>query len=160
MILPDATPQEAADIASILRLAACYSEAICRGAIDEAVQVYAADGALTSTTTEEVIGHEAIANVIQTAIKAFDFVYNTTVPGVVRVDGDRASARFQVTELARRTDGMTLHFLGTYDDELRRTPEGWRFTRRSLHGMTMGRTEAFARSRFHPIPAPPFDTPS
>ena len=109
--------------------------------------------ALTSTTTEEVIGHEAIANVIKTAIKAFDFVYNTTIPGVVRVDGDRATARFQVTELARRsTDGITMHFLGTYDDELRRTPQGWRFTRRSLHGMSMGRTEAFVRSRFNPIP--------
>ena len=155
MVFPDATPQEAADMASIGRLAACYSEAICRGAIDEAVQVYAPDGVLASSTTAEVIGREAIAEVISTTVKAFDFVYNMTLPGVIRVIGDRATARFPVTELARRADGTTLHFLGTYDDELRRGPEGWRFTRRSLHGMTIGRTESFARSKLHPIPSPP-----
>ena len=154
MIFGDVTPQEAADIVSISRLAACYSEAICRGAIDEAVQVYAADGELVSTTTAPVVGRAAIAAVIKEAIESFDFVFNTTLPGVIRVDGDRATARFQVTELARRADGTTMHFLGTYDDELRRGPDGWRFTRRSLHGMTMGRTDAFAKSRLHPIPEP------
>jgi ketosteroid isomerase-like protein len=155
VIFPDATAQEAADIASISRLAACYSEAICRGAISEAVQVYVPDGVLTSSKSTEAVGHAAIASTIKEAINAFDFVYNSTLPGVIRVEGDRAWARFPITELARLADGTTLHFLGTYDDELRREPGGWRFTRRALHGMTLGRTDAFSRSRLVPIPGPP-----
>jgi len=155
MIFPDATTHEAADIVSISRLAACYSEAICRGAIHEAVQVYTPEGVLSSSTTEDAVGYAAIERTIKKAVEAFEFVYNTTIPGVIDVDGDRARARFQVTELAKRHDGTTLHFLGTYDDELQRGPDGWRFTRRTLHGMAMGRTDAFSRSRTHPIPPPP-----
>jgi SnoaL-like domain len=154
MIFPDATAYEAADIASISRLAACYSEAICRGAIEEAVLVYAPDGELVSSTTTPVVGHAAIAAVIREAVKSFEFVYNNTLPGVIRVEGDRAWARFPVTEIAKRPDGSGFHFLGTYDDELDRGPDGWRFTRRSLHGMAMGRIDSFSRSRTHPIPTP------
>jgi SnoaL-like domain len=92
---------------------------------------------------------------IRTAIDSFEFVFNTTLPGVIRVDGDRAFARFPVTELAKRRDGSALHFLGLYDDELRRTPAGWRFSRRTLSGLTLGRIDSFERSRTHPLPPYP-----
>lgn len=154
MLLPDPTPTEAADIVAISALAAAYSEAICRFAIDEAVQVYTHDGVLVSSTTPAVVGRDAIAAVIRTAIEHFGFIYNTTHAGPIHVEGDRARARFPVTEVAERPDGSTMHFLGTYDDELVRTAAGWRFTRRSLHGMTMGRVDHFRRSKVHPI-APP-----
>jgi ketosteroid isomerase-like protein len=106
-----------ADMASIARLAAVYSEAICRGAVEEAVQVYAPDGVLSSATTDDAVGHDAIAATIRKAIESFEFVFNTTLPGVIRVDGDRAFARFPVTEIAKRRDGSALHFLSLYDDE-------------------------------------------
>jgi hypothetical protein len=154
VIFPDASSQEAADIASISRLAACYSEAICRGAIEEAVLVYAPDGVLSSSTTEDAVGHDAIASTIREALKAFEFVYNNTLNGVIRVEGERAWARFPVTEIAKRHDGSALHFLGLYDDQLQRRPEGWRFTRRTLHGLTLGRIDSFSRSRTHQFPAP------
>jgi hypothetical protein len=151
VIPPDVTPEEAAAIASISRLAAYYSEAICRGAIEEAVLVYAPDGVLSSGTTDDAVGHAAIATTIREAVESFELVYNTTLPGMIFVEGDEARARFPVTELAKRPDGTTLHFLGYYEDRLRRGPEGWRFTHRTLHGITLGRSDTFSRSRTHPL---------
>lgn len=147
-------PAESADVVAILGVAASYSEAICRFSVDEAVEVYVDDGVLVSSTTPEVVGRDAIAGVIRTAIERFEFIFNTTHAGPVHVEGDLAWARFPITEIARRPDGVTMQFLGSYDDELVRTDRGWRFARRSLHGLTMGRTAGFAEANVHPIPPP------
>lgn len=154
MILPDPTTAEAADIVAISRLAVSYSEAICRKAIDEAVLVYADDGVLASAITDDAVGRAAIAALIRDNTKDLEFVFQTTHGGLVQVDGDRAWARFPTTEWAKLPDGSGIQFLGTYEDELERRAEGWRFTRRFLHGLTLGRPDAFAQSRTHPI-APP-----
>ena len=116
------------------------------------------DGVLSSTTTDDPVGHDAIVATIRKADERFEFVFNTTLPGVIRVDGDRAFARFPVTEPAKRRDGSALHFLGLYDDELRRTPSGLGFSRRTLSGLTLGRIDSFEPSRTHtlpPYPCPP-----
>ncbi|HEX6659768.1 MAG TPA: nuclear transport factor 2 family protein [Ilumatobacter sp.] len=154
MILPDPTTEQAADIVAISRLAVSYSEAICRSAIEEAVLVYADDGVLASATTADAVGREAIAALISEMTKDFEFVFQTTHGGLVHVDGDRAWARFPTTEWAKRPDGTGMQFLGTYEDVAVRTAEGWRFQRRFLHGLTLGRVEVFAHSRTHPIAAP------
>src|SRR5438270_205250 len=61
MLFTDPTPEQAADIVAISRLAVSYSEAICRGEIDEAVLAYADDGVLASAITEDAVGHDATA---------------------------------------------------------------------------------------------------
>ena len=139
---------------AISRLAVSYSEAICRSAIDEAVLVYADDGVLASGKTPDAVGREAIAALIRENTSDFEFVFQTTHSGLVHVDGDRAWARFPTTEWAKRSDGTGLQFLGTYEDEVVRTPEGWRFQRRFLHGLTLGKVDSFARSRSHRIADP------
>jgi hypothetical protein len=154
MLFRDPTPQEAADMAAISRLAVCYSEAICRGEVDEAVLAYAADGVLSSGTTEDVVGHDAIAALIRANTNDLEFVFQTTHNGLVEVDGDRAWARFPTTEFAKRRDGSAIQFLGVYEDEVVREPEGWRFARRYLHGLTLGKVDSFASSRTHVL-APP-----
>ncbi len=154
MILPHPTDAQATDIVAITQLAVSYSEAICRSAIDEAVLVYADDGVLASAITDDVVGHAAIAELIRTSTSGMDFVFQTTHAGLVHVDGDRAWARFPTTEWARLADGTGIQFLGTYEDEVIRTPAGWRFQRRFLHGLVLGRPDSFARSRVHPIAAP------
>jgi ketosteroid isomerase-like protein len=157
MLLPNPSPSQAADIVAIHQLAVSYSEAICRGEIDEAVLVYCEDGVLSSATTDDAVGHEAIAATIRTATSAFEFVFQTTHGGLVTVDGDRARARFPTTEWAKRRDVGALQFLGTYDDEVVRTEDGWRFSRRTLHGLTLGRLESFDRSRTHPLELPTWE---
>lgn len=49
---------------------------------------------------------------------------------VIDIDGDRASARNYLLVL-RMTDGKpSVSLTGYYEDELVRTPEGWRFASR------------------------------
>jgi len=154
VILPDPTPKQATDMVAISRLAVSYSEAICRFEVDEAVLAYAEDGVLASAITDDAVGRDAIAATIKQATKDMEFVFQTTHAGLIQVDGDRAWARFPTTEWSRRFDGAGLQFLGIYEDEVVRTDAGWRFARRFLHGLTLGRTDAFTRSKLYPI-APP-----
>jgi hypothetical protein len=156
MLLPDPSPAEAADIVAIHRLAVSYSEAICRGALDEAVQVYARDGVLASATTADAVGHEAIVATIRRATGGFDFVFQTTHAGLVSVSTDVGRARFPTTEWARKADGEALQFLGVYEDDLVRTADGWRFARRTLHGLSLGRVDSFRTSRTHPLGMSPW----
>jgi ketosteroid isomerase-like protein len=152
MILPQPTPEEAADIIAITHLAAAYSEAVSRGEIDEACEVYAPDGILSSPTTEDAVGPAAIAAVIRATTEPFDFIFQEVHTGLVRVEGDRAVARFPITEWGRRRhDGRGTQFLGVYDDDVVRTPDGWRFSRRRLVPRTLGKPEAFS-GRIHDYP--------
>ncbi|HUF96811.1 MAG TPA: nuclear transport factor 2 family protein [Ilumatobacter sp.] len=138
MILPQPTIEHAADIIAINHLAAAYAEAICRGEIDEAVLVYADGGVLRSPTTEDAVGRAAIADVIRTATAGMDFVFQTVHVGLVRVEGDRAWARFPITEWGRRGE-KCVQFLGLYEDEATRTDQGWRLASRYLAPRTLGR---------------------
>lgn len=142
MILQQPSPADTADIIAVNHLAASYAESICRGEIDEAVLVYADDGVLRSPTTADAVGRAAIADVIRTAIAGMDFVFQTVHQGLVRIDGDRAFARFPITEWGRRGDS-SVEFLGFYDDQAIRTEEGWRFASRFLAPRTLGRPTFF-----------------
>jgi len=157
MIIEDPTPQQAADIVAISQLAVAYSEAVCRSQIDEAVLAYAADGVLASGTTEDAVGRAAIAETIRTATKDLEFVFQTTHCGLVEVNGDTAWARFPTTEWAKLPDGRALQFLGVYEDDLERTAEGWRFKRRFLDGVTLGKVDSFARATTHRLRPPKSD---
>ncbi|MGD9703688.1 MAG: nuclear transport factor 2 family protein [Acidimicrobiia bacterium] len=142
MIMQQPSAGDAADIIAIHHLAAAYAEAICRGEIDEAVLVYANDGVLRSPTTADAVGRAAIADVIRTATAGMDFVFQTVHQGLVRIDGDRAFARFPITEWGRRGES-SVQFLGCYDDEAVRTDAGWRFASRYLAPRTLGRPTGF-----------------
>jgi ketosteroid isomerase-like protein len=142
MLLPQPTAQSAADVIAIQNLAVSYAEAISRGEIDEAVQVYAPDGVLASATTEDAVGHQAIADVLRATTGGLEFVFQTVHLGLVHVDGDRARARFPITEWARRaSDGRPIQFLGLYEDDAVRLDIGWRFTRRQLFARILGKPE-------------------
>lgn len=142
MLIPQPGAAQAADVIAIQHLAAGYAEAISRGDIDEAVQVYAPDGVLASPTTEDAVGPHAIAAVLHTTIADLEFVFQTVHLGLVRVDGDHARARFPITEWARRrSDGRPMQFLGVYEDDLVRLDVGWRFGRRMLVPRILGKPE-------------------
>jgi ketosteroid isomerase-like protein len=142
MLIPEPTAANVADVFAIQHLAAGYAEAISRGEIEEAVQGYAPDGVLASPTTEDARGPLAIAEVLRTTTSGLEFVFQTVHLGLVHVDGDRARARFPITEWARRrSDGRPIQFLGVYEDDLIRLDVGWRFSRRLLLPRILGKPE-------------------
>jgi ketosteroid isomerase-like protein len=150
VIIDQPDRKQVADIIAINHLAASYSEAMCRFAVEEAVETYAEDGVLSSTNTEDAVGRAAIAATIGRTVSGLDFVFQTLHQGLVEVDGDTATAHFTITEWARRTaDGRGILFLGVYRDEVIRTA-GWRFARRQLLPRMMGGPE-FLNGRLHDI---------
>ena len=155
MIIAEPTAAQACDVIAINHLAASYAEAVSRLQIEEAVDTFAVDGILASPTTEDAVGRAAIVEVISAATSSLEFVFQTVHGGLVHVDGDRASARFPVTEWSRRKrDGVTMVFLGLYDDDLVRTREGWRFARRELVARTLGKAELFTGRIHDPVLRP------
>jgi ketosteroid isomerase-like protein len=50
----------------------------------------------------------------------------------IEVDGDRAKSRAYCREVSNWKDGRKVKIIGRYDDDLVRTPLGWRFQRRKF----------------------------
>ncbi len=64
----------------------------------------------------------------------WDFFVQLTGPGVIQVNGDKATARFYVNEIARKADDKTGNYnLSVYEDELIKENGMWVFLKRSYH---------------------------
>jgi ketosteroid isomerase-like protein len=152
-LIPQRTADDAHHVLAVQHLAAWYADAVGRGDVHEAVQVYAQDGVLETPTTEPARGREAIEALVTSTTASLDLVFQTVHTGLVSVHGDRARARFPITEWARRrADGQALLFLGWYDDEAVLLDEGWRFARRRLVPRTLGKPD-FLSGRLQPVEA-------
>ena len=56
----------------------------------------------------------------------FDVMNQICSGGVIAIDGDHATGHSTITELSKRSNFDKLEiFLGNYDDDLIRTPDGW-----------------------------------
>jgi uncharacterized protein (TIGR02246 family) len=92
-----------------------------------------------SGVTGRAVGPAAIAEFLGRYCKPWESegqrTYHTTTDIAIDLDGDTATARSKWQHITRGPDDqpVILH-LGHYDDRLRRTPEGWRFTRRAAYG--------------------------
>jgi hypothetical protein len=60
----------------------------------------------------------------------WDFFVQTTHPGTIQLDGDTATGRAYIQELARTLDGRQGLNYAIYHDRYKRTPDGWKFTER------------------------------
>jgi hypothetical protein len=87
----------------------------------------------------------------------------TTHPGAIRLDGDTATGRAYIQELARARDGRQGLNYAVYHDRYQRTSDGWKFTERvyevryldttPLAGSAPGAAEAPAAVFADPAPA-------
>ena len=67
-----------------------------------------------------------------TFLEPYTYFVQINAPAVINVDGDRANARSVIRECAKLKDKDEANeVLGFYNDELVRTPEGWKFSRGS-----------------------------
>lgn len=129
-----------ADELAIRSLAAAYTDAVNRNDLDGMVEVYTDDAVLAPFGGPEVQGREAIREIIGKMISGYQWMFQMTHSGLVRIQGDTAECRWWVTENAMRQDGRGTQFMITYQDKVVRTPLGWRYSRRDLDAIFLRRT--------------------
>jgi ketosteroid isomerase-like protein len=131
---------DAADIVAIQQVAAAYGEAMSRGRPDLAAEVFTIDGVITNPNGDYV-GPVAIAGMLAASLAEVDLLVQTTQLGSVSVVGDRAHGRFPWTVWQHRHDGDGIHLMGVYDDEFKRTADGWRMAHRVIRPLVQGRPD-------------------
>ena len=79
-------------------------------------------------------GHAVIQNVMAGFVRQMAYFVQINSPALITVEGDKATARSGIRECGKFADrNEALEVLGRYEDELVRTPTGWKFTRRVFH---------------------------
>jgi ketosteroid isomerase-like protein/L-lactate utilization protein LutC len=89
------------------------------------------DGALRMPNIPvELVGREEIRAGGERLQAQWDFFVQNTHPGTIQLDGDTASGRTYIQELARTLDGRQGQNFAIYHDRYRRTGDGWKFAER------------------------------
>ena len=78
----------------------------------------------------ELVGREEIRAGGERLQAQWDFFVQTTHPGTIQLDGDTATGRAYIQELARARDGRQGLNYAIYHDRYQRTGDGWKFTER------------------------------
>jgi hypothetical protein len=129
-----AVNQEIPDKQHIRELQNRYSYAIDSGQYDSL------DGMFTPDATYHFVAGstnsiEALKSTIQDALKPLTSSQHINGNQWAEIEGDRATAGCYFTVHMFKegvVDGEHFEMGGRYDDELLRTPSGWRFTRRTI----------------------------
>jgi uncharacterized protein (TIGR02246 family) len=132
--LVDADVRWLLDRTQIRELTARYNRAFDDGDPDAFAATFTEDGVMAVTGTFEVSGRDGLAEMVRHTPYG---VVHVTVDATVEVDGDRAVQDVTMIILSRPAKDAApgahskLSNTGRYHDELVRTPEGWRFARRT-----------------------------
>lgn len=122
---------DTADRVEIQALRAEFSDAVMMRDRTRLASLFTADGVLRMPNIPaESIGPEEIRVHGERLQQLWQFFIQTTHDGPIRLDGDLASGRAYVHEIARTTDGREGMNYGIYHDRYRRTPDGWKFSER------------------------------
>jgi ketosteroid isomerase-like protein len=78
----------------------------------------------------ELVGQEQIRVGGERLQAQWEFFVQTTHPGTIQLDGDTATGRAYIQELARTRDGRQGLNYAIYHDRYQRTDDGWKFTER------------------------------
>ncbi|MFF3601360.1 LUD domain-containing protein [Kitasatospora indigofera] len=123
--------QEIADRVRIEALRGEFTDAAMMRDRDRLAALFTLDGALRMPDGDiELIGRDEIRTGGERLQSQWDFFVQNSHPGTIRIDGDAATGRTYMHEVARLLDGRSGLNYAVYHDTYRRTPEGWRFTER------------------------------
>jgi len=143
--------QRVVDELAIRQLTAAYSDAVNRGNVEDMAATYAEDGVLSAFGAPDVVGRTEILATFTQMYSDYRWIFQMTHSGTVEIDKEEAWCRWWVSEQSQNNSGKGAEFLGVYQDHVVRTKEGWRFARRLLQGVYLGR---------RPLEGKIFDTPS
>ena len=93
--------------------------------------LFTPDGALRMPNIPaELVGRDQIRAGGERLQAQWEFFVQTTHPGTIQLDGDTATGRAYIQELARARDGRQGLNYAIYHDRYQRTGDGWKFTER------------------------------
>ena len=118
-----------ADELAIRRLNADYCDAIMRRDPEAWGATWADDGQWF-LTDEPTQGRDNLVAQWLATMEGFPVVFHQVTNEQIDVSGDSARQRVYVNEELVMADGQALRFVGVYNDECIRTPQGWRYASR------------------------------
>ena len=123
--------QAIADRVEIEALRGEFTDAVMMRDRARLASLFTLDGALRMPNIPaEMVGREQIRTVGERLQSQWDFFVQTTHPGTIQLDGDTATGRAYIQELARTRDGRQGLNYAIYHDRYQRTGDGWKFTER------------------------------
>ncbi|WP_029431376.1 nuclear transport factor 2 family protein [Blastococcus sp. URHD0036] len=118
--------------AAVLNAVAAYAQALDAGRTDDLAALFTPDGVAEIVGSSAFTGRDAIREgyaAFAPSAPQLHLVANTVV---TPASEDEVTAVSDLAFLHRGKSGWRVQLTGRYDDTLRRTYEGWRFTRRVL----------------------------
>lgn len=118
--------------AAVLNAVAAYAQALDAGRTADLAALFTPDGVAEVVGTSRFEGRDAIREgyaAFAPSAPQLHLVGNTVV---TPASEDEVTAVSDLAFLHRGRSGWRVQLTGRYDDTLRRTDEGWRFTRRTL----------------------------
>ncbi len=129
-------------------LVGTYCDAVLRADVERFASTWCEDAVWAIPGRGEVVGRQDIVATFDAIRGLYRRCVQEILNGVVDpVDADTARASWQVRELQWREDGTASELLGVYHDTVTRTPDGWRFARRSFELVYDGPVELPGRLR-------------
>jgi hypothetical protein len=123
--------QNIADRVEIDALRGEFTDAAMMRDYDRLASLFTPGGALRMPNIPaELAGQDQIRAFGARVPEVVDFLVQTTHPGLIQLDGDTASGRAYMQELARTRDGRSELNYAIYHDRYQRTGDGWKFTER------------------------------
>ena len=123
--------QAIADRVEIEALRGEFTDAVMMRDRARLASLFTPDGALRMPNIPaEMVGREQIRTAGERLQSQWDFFVQTTHPGMIQLDGDTATGRAYIQELARTRDGRQGLNYAIYHDRYQRTGDGWKFTER------------------------------
>jgi ketosteroid isomerase-like protein len=123
--------QAIADRVEIEALRAEFTDAVMMRDRARLASLFTPDGALRMPNIPaEQVGREEIRAGGERLQAQWEFFVQNTHPGTIVLDGDTATGRAYIQEIARTRDGRQGLNYAIYHDRYQRTADGWKFAER------------------------------
>jgi uncharacterized protein (TIGR02246 family) len=118
-----------------------YTEGCTRRDWDQVADTFAEDGVWDVPAQGiELQGWAAMQPAMAGFVAQMDYFIQLNSPAVIEVRGDTATARSVIRECGKFSGrDEALEVMGTYEDQLARTAEGWKFLRRTFRSLGVHR---------------------
>lgn len=124
---------------ALRQLVEAYADAVCRRDAEDWGATWAPDGEWDLGPGRSMTGRDKIVPFWSQIMGTFPMAIQVITGGkVLWVDGNRAAARWYITEYLRTDDGTNRVGHGVYHDRYVRIDGQWRFARRSYNLLYSG----------------------